>query len=53
MGDISPMIDENLYAFVARRDRELTHQIAALKGQITQLTGELAQRVRNPNHCGQ
>jgi hypothetical protein len=46
MGDISPMIDENLYAFVARRDRELTHQIAALKGQITQLTGELAQRER-------
>jgi hypothetical protein len=38
------MADENLYAFLARRERELIHQIAGLKGQLSQISGQLAQR---------
>jgi hypothetical protein len=38
------MSDENLYGFLERRERELRHQIAALKGQIAQIQGQLAQR---------
>jgi hypothetical protein len=38
--------DENIYAFAIRRERELQHQIAAIKGQIATLTGQLEQRSR-------
>jgi hypothetical protein len=44
-GKVLPMTDnENLYAFIARRERELQHQISALKGQIELIRGQLAQR---------
>ncbi len=38
------MTDENLYAFISRRERELRHQIAGLKGQLALIQGQLAQR---------
>src|SRR6516225_4559692 len=40
--------DENLRSFLDRRERELTHQVAALRGQIESKQRELAdiQRVR-------
>src|ERR1022692_2742473 len=40
----APMTDENLYAFISRRERELRHQIAGLKGQLALIQGQLAQR---------
>jgi hypothetical protein len=39
------MSDENLYEFLERRERELTHQIVGLKGQLARIQGELAQRI--------
>src|ERR1700720_3875917 len=38
------MSDENLYEYVTRRERELIAQIAATKGQINLLRGQMAQR---------
>jgi hypothetical protein len=37
------MTDETLYSFLLRRERELTHRIAALQGQLTPLERELAE----------
>jgi hypothetical protein len=42
--------DLNLYAYAERRERELKHQISALKGQLTLIQGEIAQR---ENELGQ
>ena len=39
------MAEENLYEFLIRRERELEHQISALRGQIELMRGNLAQRV--------
>jgi molybdopterin-guanine dinucleotide biosynthesis protein A len=38
------MAEENLYEFLVRRERELEHQISALRGQIELMRGNLAQR---------
>jgi hypothetical protein len=38
------MTDENFYEYINRRERELTHQIAGLKGQLEQIRGHLCQR---------
>src|SRR5258706_231617 len=43
-GSCDQMSDENLYEFLNRRERELTHQIAGLKGQLEQVRGQLVQR---------
>jgi hypothetical protein len=40
------MSDENLYSFLSKRERELTAQISALKAQIEETRGFLAQRER-------
>jgi hypothetical protein len=37
------MTDETIHAFIHRRRRELTHRIAALKGELAPLEQELAQ----------
>jgi hypothetical protein len=37
------MTEENLYSFLLRRERELTHRIAALQGQLLPLERELAE----------
>jgi hypothetical protein len=46
--DAAQQPDESLRSFLERRERELTHQLAALRGQVESKRGELAeiQRVR-------
>ena len=45
---VSTMSDESLHVFLHRRERELVHQIAALRGQLAPKEAELAEirRVR-------
>lgn len=44
-GKVSPMTDdESLYAFVTRREQELTHQLSALQSQLQLVRSHIAQK---------
>jgi hypothetical protein len=50
--EIMPMAEETTAHFIFRRKRELTSQIAALRGQLTPKEAELEQLVQMERHLG-